>query len=71
MGILSAIFGVLIVENTGLYDIGLSAFSQGIGRIAFYFIYEKTQNEPLAYGVFNGLFWGLYLIFNIPLVIFG
>lgn len=70
-GILSAIFGVLIVENTGLYDIGLSAFSQGIGRIAFYFIYEKTQNEPLAYGVFNGLFWGLYLIFNIPLVIFG
>ncbi|WP_027119893.1 DUF2179 domain-containing protein [[Mycoplasma] testudinis] len=71
LGLVSAIFGVLLVENTGLYDIGLSAISQGIGRISYYAIYNATNNSQLSYAIFNVLFWGIYLLANIPLVIFG
>lgn len=71
LALLSAVLGVLLIENTGLYDIGLASISQGLGRIAYYEIYNNTSNSELSYAIFNLIFWGVYLLFNIPLAIFG
>lgn len=71
LALLSAVLGVLLIENTGLYDIGLSSISQGLGRIAYYEIFNNTNDTELSYAIFNLIFWGVYLVFNIPLAIFG
>ncbi|WP_027119894.1 DUF2179 domain-containing protein [[Mycoplasma] testudinis] len=79
LGSLSAVFGVFFIENTGLYDTGLNAISQGFGRIAYYFVYDNGLNSGMsaaessnvAFAVFNSLFWGIYLVLNIPLIIFS
>jgi uncharacterized membrane-anchored protein YitT (DUF2179 family) len=66
---------VLLVEVTGLYTGGFGACLQGVARLV-YTAMMKHANDPnnaslVANYVFNGLFWGLYLLLNVPLTIFA
>ncbi|WP_036453112.1 YitT family protein [Mycoplasma buteonis] len=57
--------GVLLLQNTGLYALGLEAVGQGIGNLAYFLFEDKT----IGYIVFNICFWLIYFILNIPLLV--
>jgi uncharacterized membrane-anchored protein YitT (DUF2179 family) len=65
---------VLLVEVTGLYTGGFAACLQGIARLVYTAMMKHASGdnaELVANYVFNGLFWGLYLLLNVPLTIFA
>ncbi|UUD34978.1 DUF2179 domain-containing protein [Mycoplasmopsis caviae] len=68
--LIGLIFGIgqfLLVQITGLYNLGLDAFCQSVARIAKHFII----NDKIANIVYNSLFWIINLLANIPLFILG
>lgn len=68
--LIGLIFGLgqfLLVQITGLYNLGLDAFCQSVARIAKHFITDENwQNK-----IYNLLFWTVNLLANIPLFILG
>jgi uncharacterized membrane-anchored protein YitT (DUF2179 family) len=78
--VIAAIIGIVIgtliqflIKNTGLYNSGLSAITQGIARISKTIMLNSSDAniKGLAETMFNVLFWGFYVVLNIPLFIFG
>ncbi|WP_406614273.1 YitT family protein [Mycoplasma corogypsi] len=65
VGLVMGLFGVFLLQNTGLYALGLEAFGQGIGNLAYYLIGSSTA----GYVAFNICFWGIYFVLNIPLLV--
>lgn len=70
VGIVMSFVILFLLKNTGVYNSGLSGFLQGLSRLIYVLIY-KNIGKTAADSSFNLLFWGLYLIFNIPLLIFA
>ncbi|WP_371246342.1 DUF2179 domain-containing protein [Mycoplasmopsis agassizii] len=71
LAIIFGILGVILLQNTGLYDYGLASIPMALGRLSYFLILKETANQQQAYVVFNILFWLLYFVANIPLIIFG
>lgn len=71
VSLLTGFFGVILLQNTGLYNVGLEALSQGIGRLAQFLVMKQTHDPQAAYNVFNALFWSIIILVNIPLIFFG
>ncbi len=70
-GIISALASFFFVKNMGLYSFGLSGIFQGIARIVRV-VFSKEITDPNTLDtIYNSLFYGLYLISNIPLIIFS
>ncbi|WLP85371.1 YitT family protein [Mycoplasma seminis] len=69
IGLVMGLCGVLLLQNTGLYALGLEAFGQGVGSFFLYLITSKYQNPELGYIIYNLCFWLIYFILNIPLLI--
>lgn len=59
-----------ILERTGLYSAGIGAVFQSIARCASYFL-KKNKQDVEAKAVHTFLFWGMFLIMNIPLAMMG
>lgn len=66
VSIISGIIGDLLLQNTGLYTVGIEAIAQGIARLSSFFASEQTKEI-----IMNALFWSLIIVVNIPLLIFG
>jgi uncharacterized membrane-anchored protein YitT (DUF2179 family) len=63
---------VLLVEMTGLYTGGFAACFQGVARVVYVVLHLNNIVSPtLANVIYNALFWGLYVLLNIPLTIFA
>ncbi len=60
----------LFVQYTGVYTPGISGIIQGIAKITRIQI-SNTGNSALANIIYNIIFWGLYVLINIPLIIFS
>jgi uncharacterized membrane-anchored protein YitT (DUF2179 family) len=60
-----------LIKNTGLYNAGLNAIVQGIARITNTLMLSNDSTKDIAPVVFNILFWGLYIVANVPLFIFA
>lgn len=72
IGLITAFLAVVMVENTGLYTGGTSAFFQGIARFVFVLLeLNNKDGHALNTFIFNVLYWFLYLILNIVLAIFA
>jgi uncharacterized membrane-anchored protein YitT (DUF2179 family) len=71
LGLIMSISTVLLVEVTGLYAGGFGACFQGVARTVYVVLKLHDVNERLASTIFNALFWGLYVLLNIPLTIFA
>ncbi|MDR0986046.1 MAG: DUF2179 domain-containing protein [Mycoplasmataceae bacterium] len=73
VGLIMSIATVLLVEVTGLYTGGFGAFLQGVARLTYSGISNSVlkDNPYIAQIIFNAMFWGLYLLLNIPLSIFA
>lgn len=63
-------FSLLLIQNTGLYNFGISSITQGLARITFVelSLNHAQVNIKLIYQL---VFWVLYLIINIPLIVFS
>lgn len=68
VSLISGLFGVLFLQNTGLYNVGFEAFAQGTARIASFLV---KGDLALKTSVMNVLFWSLIIVINIPLIFFG
>lgn len=68
VSLISGVFGVFFLQNTGLYNVGFEAFSQGIARLASFLIQGPLE---LKLSIMNTLFWLLNIVVNIPLIFFG
>lgn len=60
---------VFLVQNTGLYELGLSAIGQSIGRLTQFLLRYNGYSVELSYFWYNLIFWILYFILNIPLLL--
>ncbi|RMX35789.1 YitT family protein [Mycoplasmopsis fermentans] len=68
--LIGLIFGLgqfLLIQITGLYNLGLDAFCQSVARIAKHFITDDNWKN----NIYNLLFWTVNLLANIPLFILG
>ncbi|AWX70316.1 YitT family protein [Mycoplasmopsis anatis] len=69
IGILYGTCLVFLVQNTGLYELGLSAIGQSIGRLTQFLLRYNGYSVELSYFWYNLIFWILYFILNIPLLL--
>lgn len=60
------------IQYSGIYSSGLSAISQGLSRLSQVLILANNRaHESLAQVVSNVLFWTLFMVMNIPLIVFS
>ena len=71
IAIIFSFFGMLFVQNTGLYGFGVDAISHGFGRLSGFLVLNATKNKNAAKITFVVLFWAINFIINIPLFIFA
>lgn len=72
LGLIMSFLTLLLVQNTGLYTGGITAMFQGVARLAFVGLTKSVAVDAgTATLIYDALFWGLYLGFNIPLFIFA
>lgn len=69
LGFIASMSTLFLIQNTGLYSMGLSGILQGIARLSRDSI--SGDNEELGRIIYNILFWSLYFLINIPLIIFA
>lgn len=69
IGILYGTCLVFLVQNTGLYELGLSAIGQSIGRLTQFLLRYNGYSVELSYFWYNLIFWILYFMLNIPLLL--
>ena len=70
LGVLLAFDTLFFMKNTGFYSGGAVALCQGIARLINTVMSVENCNVDLTAIIYNILFWGLYLLFNIGLIIF-
>ncbi|MGL4616783.1 MAG: YitT family protein [Mycoplasmoidaceae bacterium] len=71
VGILSALASIFLVRNMGLYTFGLSGIFQGVARIVKVTSSKYITDPQTIENIYNIIFYGLYLLANIPLIIFS
>lgn len=72
LALLFSFFGVILIQNTGLYGMGIEGISQGFARLGTFLISYLNKGENAkqkAYIAYNILFWVITLVLNIPLLI--
>ncbi|EIN14936.1 Hypothetical protein, predicted transmembrane protein [Mycoplasmopsis agalactiae 14628] len=68
---LFSFISLLLVQNTGLYGLGLDALSHSIARLAAFIAINSGKSDQLARVIFNICFWMVNFVINIPLFIFA
>lgn len=68
-GIAFAFLTSCFIKNTGAFSYGLSSFLQGIAKLCSFFVYRAGIAS--AGTIYSALFWGLILVGNLPLFVFG
>lgn len=71
VGIITALSSMFLIRNMGLYSFGLSGIFQGIARIVKVSSSKYITDPQTIEAIYNALFYGLYLLANIPLIIFS
>lgn len=71
VGMIGGLVSLFLVQNTGVYTFGLSGMIQGIARISRVSMLKNNANPIFAETIYSLLFYGLYILVNIPLLIFS
>lgn len=75
VGLIISFVSIVFVQNTGVVVTGLSGIFQGIARITKVVLNKNRLNlgltEDNIQNVYNAMFYGMYLLMNIPLMIFS
>lgn len=70
-GLLMSFASIICVQNTGVYISGTSGIFQGIARIVKTVLKKENVNDSTINLIYQLFFYGLYLITNVPLIIFS
>lgn len=70
VGLMMSFTSLVFIQNTGVYISGTSGIFQGIARVAKTAI-AKQGDAALAETMYQILFYVLYLLTNIPLIVFS
>lgn len=73
VSIFSGFCNFFLLERTGLYSLGINSIFQAIARCTTYFI-SSSSDVSIGIGsrvLHSILFWGMSLMINVPLAIFG
>lgn len=62
---------LLLIKNSGLYSLGINGIFQGIAKFTKTSLYFDGLDNNTIQLIYNILFWGSNIIFNIPLAIFA
>ena len=71
VGLLMSFTSLLFIQNTGVYVSGTSGIFQGVARIVKVIMKKETIDNNVVTLTYQLMFYGLYLITNIPLMIFS
>lgn len=71
VGVLMSFTSLLFIQNTGVYISGTSGVFQGIARVLKVVMIKNNVDQNIVNLSYQLLFYGLYLINNIPLIIFS
>lgn len=71
VGLLMSFTSIVFIQNTGVYISGTSGIFQGFARVARVLMLKENVTESVVDLAYQLMFYGLYLITNIPLMIFS
>lgn len=68
--LIQGFLSIVLIQNTGLYNFGISSITQGLARITFVqlSLIDAKLDINLVYQL---VFWILYVLINIPLIFFS
>ncbi|WP_052664011.1 DUF2179 domain-containing protein [Mycoplasmoides alvi] len=68
--LIQGFLSILLIQNTGLYNFGISSVTQGLARITYVQL-SLTGAKIDINLIYQLVFWLLYLFINIPLIFFS
>lgn len=71
VGLLMSFTSLMFIQNTGVYISGTSGIFQGIARIVRVIMLKQSIDDAVVSTTYQLMFYGLYLLTNIPLMIFS
>ena len=71
VGLIAGVATLFLIQNTGLYTAGLSGIFQGIARVSHFSLLNNGVDENTSKLYYDLIFYGIYLLANIPLLIFA
>lgn len=71
LGIFLGTVSAVLIQSTGLYTGGLGAFFQGVARVVNTKLTMDKLDASTTRVVYNAMFWGMYVLVNVPLTIFA
>lgn len=71
VAIIYAIITFFLVDITGIYSSGTSGLFQGIARLVGTELSYHNLSQSISNDVYQGLFWGIWFLANIPLILFS
>lgn len=71
VGLFMGFVSLFFVQNTGVYISGTSGIFQGIARIVRVAMKKEGYDEAFVFLIYDLMFYLLYVLSNIPLVIFS
>ncbi|MDC4162972.1 YitT family protein [Mycoplasma sp. T363T] len=67
ISLIQGLISLFFIRNSGLYNLGVSSLTQGLARMLFVILPTGLPKDL----IFNLTFWILYIVINIPLIIFS
>ncbi len=69
--VIYSVITFFFVDITGLYSSGTSGLFQGFARLIGTALSLHGVNQDISNDVYQGLFWGIWFLANIPLILFA
>lgn len=70
VALIQGFVSLLLIQNTGLYNFGVSSITQGLARLTFVKLsLDNAQVDVNA--IYQIVFWLVYVMVNIPLILFS
>lgn len=71
IALIFSFLGIFLIQNTGLYGLGVDALSHGVGRLLAFITLKSSNDKNLSRYIFIIFFWLTNLLINIPLFVFA
>lgn len=70
VALIQGFVSLLLIQNTGLYNFGVSSITQGLARLTF--VKLSLDNATVdVNAIYQIVFWLVYVMVNIPLILFS
>lgn len=70
VALIQGFVSLLLIQNTGLYNFGVSSITQGLARLTF--VKLSLDNAAVdVNAIYQIVFWLVYVMVNIPLILFS